>query len=164
LVFERLEQAAETAQLDLALTTEENPQGQITATFSYATDLFEASTVHAWHTHFLYLLEQLLEQPQRALHELQPLTAVEQQQLTGWNATREDYPQYPSLPALIAEQVRATPDALALVYGDTQLSYGELDARANQLAHWLQGQGIGPDVPVAVCAERSVELVVALLG
>ena len=65
---------------------------------------------------------------------------------------------------MIAEQVRATPDALALVYGDTQLSYGELDARANQLAHWLQAQGVGPDVPVAVCAERSVELVVALLG
>ncbi len=65
---------------------------------------------------------------------------------------------------MIAEQVRATPDALALVYGDTRLSYGELDARANQLAHWLQGQGVGPDVPVAVCAERSIELVVALLG
>ncbi|WP_426209548.1 non-ribosomal peptide synthase/polyketide synthase [Pseudomonas sp. TWR2-1-1] len=164
LVFERLDQAAETAQLDLALTTEETPQGQITATFSYATDLFEASTVHGWHTHFLYLLEQLLEQPERPLHELPPLTTAEQQQLAGWNATREDYPQYPSLPALIAEQVRATPEALALVYGDTQLSYGELDARANQLAHWLQAQGVGPDVPVAVCAERSVELVVALLG
>ena len=164
LVFERLEQTAQTAQLDLALTTEENPQGQITATFSYATDLLEAATVQAWHAHFVHLLEQVLEQPERALHELAPLTPAEQAQLTTWNATQEDYPSYSSLPALIAEQVRATPDALALVHGDTRLSYAELDARANQLAHWLQGQGVGPDVPVAVCAERSVELVVALLG
>ncbi|WP_332847665.1 condensation domain-containing protein, partial [Pseudomonas lactucae] len=164
LVFERLDQAAETAQLDLTLTTEEDRQGQITATFSYATDLFDAATVHAWHAHFLFLLEQLLEQPERALHELLPLTPVEQQQLSGWNATEENYPSYANLPALIGQQVRATPDALALVYGDTRLSYAELDARANQLAHWLQGQGVGPDVPVAVSAERSVELVVALLG
>ncbi|MCD5997467.1 AMP-binding protein, partial [Pseudomonas sp. CDFA 602] len=146
LVFERLEQAAETAQLDLALTTEENRQGQITATFSYATDLFEASTVQAWHAHFVYLLEQLLEQPERALHELEPLTPAEQQHQVGWNATEERYPAYANLPALIAEQVRATPDALALVYGTQRLSYAELDARANQLAHWLQGQGVAPDV------------------
>jgi len=164
LVFERLEQAAETAQLDLALTTEENRQGQITATFSYATDLFEASTVQAWHAHFVYLLEQLLEQPERALHELEPLTPAEQQQQVGWNATEERYPAYANLPALVAEQVRATPEALALVCGATRLSYAELDTRANQLAHWLHGQGVGPDVPVAVSAERSVELVVALLG
>ncbi|MET3717903.1 non-ribosomal peptide synthase/polyketide synthase [Pseudomonas sp. PvP001] len=164
LVFERLEQTAQTAQLDVALTTEENPQGQITATFSYATDLLEAATVQAWHAHFVHLLERVLEQPERALHELAPLTPAEQAQMSTWNATQEDYPSYASLPALIAEQVRATPDALALVHGDTRLSYAELDARANQLAHWLQGQGVGPDVPVAVCAERSVELVVALLG
>ncbi|MCK1786293.1 amino acid adenylation domain-containing protein, partial [Pseudomonas sp. TNT11] len=164
LVFERLDQAAETAQLDLTLTTEENRQGQITATFSYATDLFEASTVQAWHAHFLFLLEQLLEQPERALHELPQLTPAEQQQLFGWNATQENYPSYANLPALIDQQVRATPDSLALVCGDTRLSYAELDARANQLAHWLQGQCVGPDVPVAVSAERSVELVVALLG
>ncbi|MBN2979707.1 condensation domain-containing protein, partial [Pseudomonas lactucae] len=115
LVFERLDQAAETAQLDLTLTTEEDRQGQITATFSYATDLFEAATVHAWHAHFLFLLEQLLEQPERALHELLPLTPAEQQQLSGWNATEENYPSYANLPALIGQQVRATPDALALV-------------------------------------------------
>ena len=164
LVFERLDQAAETAQLDLALTTEENRQGQITATFSYATDLFDTCTVNAWHAHFLHLLEQLLEQPECALHELAPLSPAEQQQLDSWNTTHEGYAHYDNLPALLAEQVNATPDALALVFGATQLTYAELDTRANKLAHWLQSQGVGPDVPVAVSAERSVELVVALLG
>ncbi|MCD5997466.1 amino acid adenylation domain-containing protein, partial [Pseudomonas sp. CDFA 602] len=98
------------------------------------------------------------------LCELRMLNTAEQHQLSAWNATETLYPAYSSLPALIAEQVRATPDALALVCGATRLSYAELDARANQLAHWLHGQGVGPDVPVAVSAERSVELVVALLG
>ncbi|NNG64415.1 AMP-binding protein, partial [Pseudomonas fragi] len=135
---------------------------------SYLLSAFDPASVARLGEHLQNLLLAMAAEAQGPskvrLGQLQMLDSAEQQRLSQWNATRFNYAQYPSLPALIAEQVRATPDALALVYGDTQLSYGELDARANQLAHWLQTQGVGPDVPVAVCAERSVELVVALLG
>jgi amino acid adenylation domain-containing protein len=91
-------------------------------------------------------------------------TASEQQQLAAWNATEQDYPREACVPQLVAAQAAATPDAIALVMGKQRLSYRELNQRANQLAHYLQQLGVGPEVLVGICVERSLEMVVGLLG
>ena len=153
----------ESARFDLTLDVIAGPDG-IDCRLEYVTALYDAATIDRLGQHLCQLLQGMVAAPDRSVFSLPLLGVAELEQLSVWNATDIRYPPSPSVPALIAEQVRATPDALALVYGDTRLSYAELDARANQLAHWLQSQGVGPDVPVAVSAERSVELVVALLG
>ncbi|MCK1786292.1 amino acid adenylation domain-containing protein, partial [Pseudomonas sp. TNT11] len=153
----------ESARFDLTLDVIAGPDG-IDCRLEYVTALYDAATIDQLGQHLCQLLQGMVAAPDRSVFSLPLLGVAELEQLSVWNATDIRYPQSPSVPALIAEQVRATPDALALVYGDTRLSYAELEARANQLAHWLQNQGVGPDVPVAVSAERSVELVVALLG
>src|SRR5437762_5884325 len=93
-----------------------------------------------------------------------PLTESEQQQLVTWNATQQDYPQDTCIPQLVAEHAATTPDAMALVMSDKVLSYWELNQRANQLAHYLQALGVGPNVLVGLCVERSLDMVVGLLG
>ncbi|WP_186116040.1 AMP-binding protein, partial [Burkholderia gladioli] len=84
--------------------------------------------------------------------------------LQTWNATEADYPRHRCVHELVEDRAGHMPEAIALVAGDEQLSYGELNARANQLARYLVKLGVGPDIPVAVCAERSVAMVVALLA
>src|SRR5712691_8469354 len=88
----------------------------------------------------------------------------EQQQLAAWNATQQAYPTDACVPHLVARQAAATPEAIALVEGEQTLTYRELNQRANQLAHYLQTLGVGPNVLVALCVERSFDLVVGLLG
>ncbi|MCD5997228.1 amino acid adenylation domain-containing protein [Pseudomonas sp. CDFA 602] len=154
-------QRHETTHYPLTLVIHAGAQLQIE--FSYRQDAFTEADIARFSEHLAGLLAQF-DDSSRPLSNLTLLSPIEVGQIDAWNVTDTQYSAYSSLPALIAEQVRATPDALALVYGATRLSYAELDARANQLAHWLQAQGVGPDVPVAVSAERSVELVVALLG
>ena len=92
------------------------------------------------------------------------LTKDEQRRLAAWNATQHDFPSHMCVPQLIARQAAATPDAIALVAGTQTLSYKELNQRANQLAHYLQTLGVGPNVLVGLCVERSLEMVVGLLG
>lgn len=92
------------------------------------------------------------------------LTGVERQQVASWNATRKTYPKDTCVPQLVALQAHLKPDAVALVDGDEVLSYRELNRRANQLAHHLRTLGVGPNVLVGVCIERSFEMVVGLLG
>ncbi len=92
------------------------------------------------------------------------LTETEQRQLAAWHATQQDYPRDACVPQLVARQAAATPHAAALVMDDQILSYKELNQRANQLAHYLQTLGVGPNVLVACCVERSLDMVVGLLG
>jgi len=92
------------------------------------------------------------------------LTEMEQKQLAAWNATQQDYPRVACVPQLVAVQAAATPDAVALVVGSQVLSYTELNRRANQLAHYLQALGVGPNALVGLCIERSLDMVVGLLG
>lgn len=92
------------------------------------------------------------------------LTASEQQQLAAWNATEQDYPREVCVPQLVAAQAATTPDAIALVMGEKSLSYRELNQQANQLAHYLQALEVEPEVLVGLCVERSLEMVVGLLG
>ena len=92
--------------------------------------------------------------------ELPLLTAAEcHQLLVGWNETAADFGQEKCIHTLFEEQVARTPDAVAVVLEEAELTYAELNARANQLAHTLQGLGVGPDVLVGLCVERSLEMV-----
>ncbi len=91
-------------------------------------------------------------------------TEGEEWQLAAWNATQQDYPRDACVPQLVAGQAAATPDAVALVVGNQMLSYQQLNKRANQLAHSLQTLGVGPNVLVGLCVERSLDMVVGLLG
>src|SRR5690348_7599776 len=92
------------------------------------------------------------------------LTESEQRQLAAWNATQQNYSRDVCVPQLVTGQAAATPGAVALVAGDQQLTYRELNQRANQLAHFLQELGVGPNVLVGLCVERSLDMVVGLLG
>jgi surfactin family lipopeptide synthetase C len=115
--------------------------------------------------HFQALLEQIAQRPESRLGELSPLSAAERQQvLHGWNATERSYPREGNLPQFFEQQAARTPDAIAVESQDACISYDELNRRANQLAHHLQALGVGPETLVCVCMERSIDLIVALLG
>ncbi|WP_269822516.1 AMP-binding protein [Dictyobacter vulcani] len=93
------------------------------------------------------------------------LTAQEYQQIVyEWNTTATEYPDQANIPGLFEEQVARTPEATAIIYADERISYAELNRRANQIAHYLQQQGVQPDTLVALCLERSVAMLVAILG
>ena len=101
----------------------------------------------------------------RAIAQLPLSPAAERRQLLlEWNDTARDYPRHRCLHQLFEEQVQRTPDAVAVVFGEQQLTYRELNARANQLARHLRGLGVGPEVLVGICVERSLEMVIGLLG
>ncbi|NEW68833.1 non-ribosomal peptide synthase/polyketide synthase [Streptomyces rhizosphaericus] len=130
----------------------------------FSTDLFDRATAQRIAERFVRVLTELAEHPERRIGEVELLDAAERERvLVGWNGERRDV-RGVSLPVLFAEQVARTPDAVAVVSGDAQLTYAELDARSNRVARWLIEQGTGPERFVAIALPRSVELVVALLG
>lgn len=164
LTINELAVTQETAKFDLTFSLEEHPDG-LTGTIEYSTDLFNAGTITRLAGHFQTLLEAVVEQPETAIAELPLLTAPERHQLlVEWNATKTDYPKDKCVHQLFEEQVAKTPDAIALVFEDQQLSYQALNAKANQLAHYLQTMGVKPDNLVAICMERSFDLVIGLLA
>ena len=111
------------------------------------------------------MLEAIVANPQQQIRELPLLSEQERHQLlVQWNDTQIHYPAHKCIHSLFEEQVQRTPDAIALVFEDQQLTYWELNARANQLAHYLQSLGVGPEVLVGICVERCVSMVVGLLG
>ncbi|MDR6232870.1 amino acid adenylation domain-containing protein/non-ribosomal peptide synthase protein (TIGR01720 family) [Pseudomonas psychrotolerans] len=152
------------AQFDLTLNTAEHAHG-LSAILTYATDLFEASTIERLARHWQNLLRGMLADPQASVDSLPMLDADELGQLLeGWNATAADYPLHCGVHRLFEEQAGRTPTATALVFGAQRLDYAELNRRANRLAHGLIKRGVGPDRLVGVAMERSVEMVVALLA
>ena len=115
--------------------------------------------------HFNTLLEAAAANPDQRLSDLPLLTDAERQQLlVEWNQTAVAYPKDRCVHELFEEQVERTPDAMAVAFEDERLTYRQLNERANQLAHHLQELGVGPDTLVALCVERSLEMVVGLLG
>ncbi|MDH0639563.1 non-ribosomal peptide synthase/polyketide synthase [Pseudomonas sp. GD03860] len=165
LTVQALASARRSTQFDLVLDTRECADGQLLGSFGYATDLFERDTIVRLGGHFQRLLQAIVQAPDEAVERLPLLASSERAQLLdGWNATGRDYSQAPMLPQLIRRQAERTPHACALVHGERQFSYAELEARANRLAHWLRSQGVGCDVRVGVFAERSAELAIALLA
>ncbi len=138
--------------------------GGIDGVLEYASDLFDEATVETLGGRLIRLLEAAVADPGRALGSLEILERSERDTiLRGWNDTAREVPAA-TLPALFAAQAVRTPDAVAVVFENRTLSYAALDAHANRLAHRLRDLGVGPDVLVGVCAERSLELVVGLLA
>ncbi|MEH2284139.1 MAG: amino acid adenylation domain-containing protein [Nostoc sp.] len=153
-----------TAKFDLTLSMENTPNG-LFGWWEYNTDLFDSSTIERMTGHFVTLLEAIVANPSERISQLPMLTASEQQQLlVKWNDTSVDYAFDKCIHQLFEEQVERTPDAVAVVFENQQLTYHELNCRANQLAHYLQSLGVGADVLVGICVERSLEMLVGLLG
>ncbi len=152
------------ADLDLTLKLVQTPTG-ISGYFEYRPDLFDSATIDRLATHFQTLLESVVANPQQSIRKLPLLTPVERQQLlVDWNQTTVAYPQHQCVHHLFEAQAIKTPTAIAVRFGQDQLTYAELNRRANQLAHHLQSLGVGLDSLVGICVERSVEMVVGLLG
>ncbi|MUH00601.1 amino acid adenylation domain-containing protein, partial [Scytonema sp. UIC 10036] len=152
------------AKFDLTLSMHNSPTGLVGA-WEYNTDLFDASTIERMTGHFVTLLEGIVANPKEQILQLPLLTQPEQQQLlVGWNDTGVDYPLDKCIHQLFEEQVERTPDAVAVVYENEQLTYHQLNCRANQLAHYLRSLGVKPDTLVGICVKRSLEMVVGLLG
>ena len=151
-------------QFDLTLFLEETEAG-LTGGLEYSVDLFDASTITRMLGHFQTLLEGIVADPQQRVSELPLLTRTERHQLlVEWNDTQAEYPRDTCIHHLFESQAKRTPNAIAATFKDQQLTYWELNVRANQLAHHLREIGVGPDVLVALCVERSLEMVVGLLG
>jgi amino acid adenylation domain-containing protein len=187
LTFSSVKYDSGSAKFDLWLSMSEGAE-LLGGALEYNTDLFDATTIDRMLGHFERLLCGMVADPAQHLADLPLLTEAEQQQILGdWNTTGRDYPLERCLHELVEAQVARTPDAIALVFDGTkdegrrakeelsgfvlhpsssvvQLTYAELNRRANQLAQHLRTLGVGPDVPVAVCLPRSLELTVALLG
>lgn len=154
----------ETAMFDLTLSLQETAS-DITGSFEYNTDLFDTSTIKPMARHFQVLLEGIIASPEQRLSDLPLLTpAAENQILLHRNNTQSEYPQDKCLHQLFDVQVKRTPDEVAVVFGNQKLTYQQLNCRANQLAHYLRSLSVGADVLVALCVERSLEMVVGLLG
>jgi amino acid adenylation domain-containing protein len=153
-----------TSKFDLTLFMAETEDG-LEGVMEYSADLFEAPTIQRLCGHYGTLLEALAGNPDQRISTLPLLTLREREQLlVGWNDTEVDYPGDACLHGLFEEQAKRTPDAVAVEFQGSQLSYRELNERANQLGHYLRGAGVGADTLVGVCMERSLEMVVALYG
>ncbi|MDO7929211.1 amino acid adenylation domain-containing protein [Pseudomonas sp. KFB-139] len=151
-------------QFDLSLSLTDDGT-DLTGSVEYASDLFDDSTIARFMSHFQTLLDGLLGNDLQTISRLPLLNEEEREQvLHGWNATERPLPGNPCIHELFEQQVRNQPDELALIFEDRQLSYAELNAEANRLAHYLLATGIQPDDRVALAIERSPRLIVALLA
>ena len=134
-------------------------------TVDYSTDLFTENSITRMMVHFQRLLRNILANPEQSVFAIQLLDNAERQQLVEeWNTTTTPYPKEACIHRLFEAQVARTPDAIAVVFGEEQLTYAQLNKRANQLAHYLRRAGVGPEVRVGVCLERSVDFIVSLWG
>ncbi|MGZ4111142.1 MAG: amino acid adenylation domain-containing protein, partial [Tumebacillaceae bacterium] len=153
-----------TAKFDVSLYLVEEEQG-LSAAFEYNTDLFDESTMARWAEHTVAMLEAVTQNPDIRLSELSLLGQDERQKvLVEWNDNAQEYRKDATIAQLFEEQAARTPDADAVVFGEERVTYAELNARAEQVAVYLRNRGVGPEVLVGIHVERSVEMVVGLLG
>jgi amino acid adenylation domain-containing protein len=159
-----------TSKYDASLVVWDRP-GALGASFEYNADLFDAETIERWLARLERLLAGALAAPDRPVSRLELLSDEERGQLAAWNATRSRYPRGATIAALFEAQVERRPEAVAAVFvpgepgGETlRLSYRELNERANQVAHHLRGLGVKPDELVGLCAERTLPMLVGILG
>jgi amino acid adenylation domain-containing protein len=156
--------AATTAKLDLSLGFEPTADG-LAGGAEYSTDLFDAVTIRRLFGHFRVLLEGVVADPGAQISELPLLTAEERRQLADWHAESAfEHPRGELLHEPFEEQAARCPQALALIVGEEEISYGELDARAKALAHRLAALGVGPEIAVGLCLSRNADLIVAMLA
>lgn len=163
LTLQPLEVKTNTANFDLTLSMAETSEG-LEGLFEYNTDLFDAVRIERMLGHFQTLLAAIVTAPNQRLSDLPILTTTEKQQLRGWNSNQLFFPKHLCIHQLFEIQVERTPDAVAVVFGDNHLTYQELNIKANQLARYLQKQGVGSGILVGMCGERSLELVIGLLA
>ncbi|MGB8690508.1 MAG: amino acid adenylation domain-containing protein [Microcoleus sp.] len=153
-----------TAKFDLTLSMENTADGLV-AEWEYNADLFDEETIARMAGHFQTMLSGIVINPKQKISELPLLTETERQQLlVEWNNTQTNYPESACIHQLFEVQAEQTPDAVAVVFGEQQLTYQQLNCRANQLAHYLQTLGAGPEVLVGVCFDRSMDAIVSLLA
>jgi amino acid adenylation domain-containing protein len=159
-----LDHGEATAKFDLSVFLSETTEG-VRGRIEYNTDLFDEATVRRMSEHYAALLESGVKAPEAPLSFLPVLTENERHQiLVEWNATEADYPRNALLHHLIEQQSERTPRAFAVTMGGQQLTYQQLNQRANQLANYLQKRGVGPETLVGIFLDRSIDMVVALLA
>ena len=152
------------SKFDLFINISESPDGLVAA-FEYSTDLYDADAIERMAGNYRTLAESIVRDPDRSVATLPILGEAERRQiLVEWNQTDSAFPRDKCIHELFQDQARRQPGEVAVEFSDQRLSYGELNARANQLAHYLRGLGVGPETLVALFVRRSVEMVVALLG
>jgi amino acid adenylation domain-containing protein/non-ribosomal peptide synthase protein (TIGR01720 family) len=163
LTWESLEIEATTTKFDLTLLIEET-ETELKACWEYSTDLFNPDTISRMSGHFQTLLTGIVANPQQSITQLPLLTTQEQQLLIQWNATEADYSLDNCIHQLFETQAAKTPNAVAVIFEDSQLTYQELNSKANQLADYLQQNGVKPEILVGICCDRSLEMVISLLA
>lgn len=164
LTLSSLGQINPSAKLDLSLDMYETPDGLVGG-FEYNKDLFAETTIERMVGHFCTLLEGIANQPTKTIGDLPLLTPTEEQQiLVEWNQTQKEFSQDLCFHQLFEAQVERTPDAVAIIYNDEQITYQELNHRSNQLAHYLQTLGVAPEVRVGICIQRSPAIMIAMLA
>ncbi|MFE4130544.1 non-ribosomal peptide synthase/polyketide synthase [Peribacillus sp. YIM B13482] len=161
--LEAMEIHASIAKFDLSLSALEVEEGLVLS-FVYKTDLFDVVTIRRMAEHFENWLNEIVEHPDKSLTKLTMLSEMEQQLLVEWNDNAVAYPSESVIHKLFEDQVDRTPDTVAVVDENQQLTYRELNEKANQLAHYLQKCGIGEEALVGLCFQRSVEMIVGLMG
>ena len=160
----RINQHQPVAKLDLTLDITFD-EGTVLCDWEYASTLFSPQSIGRLASHFVNLMQAAFASPHKPLQQLTMQNPVQlHQMLVEWNDTRVDYPAQLSIHQLFEQQVKQTPEAVALSCDGQTLSYQALDKQANQLAVYLQTQGVGVEVPVGLCLERSIEMMVALLA
>ncbi len=151
-------------QFDLTLIITETERNLIVS-LQYNQELFDQSTIARIAGNFQTLLQGIIATPAKSIALLPLLTESELHQLlVEWNNTQVEYPQYKCIHHLFEDQVERTPDAIAVMFENEQITYRDLNSRANQLGHYLRSLGVKPDVLVGICVERSIEMIVGLLG
>ncbi|OMQ33003.1 non-ribosomal peptide synthetase [Pseudomonas putida] len=163
LLAEELPWHSREAKFDLQLHSEEDRNGRLSLSFDYASELFDAATIERLADHYSHLLRAVSEQPETAIGDLPLLTATEINLQAEW-AVAPCPPASQWLPELLNQQARQTPERTALLWDGGSLDFAELHTQANRLAHYLRDKGVGPDVCVAIAAERSPQLLIGLLA
>ena len=164
LIIEKYEFESGIVQYDLTMEIN-NINNALQCLISYNNDLFDHDTIIRMMGHYKTLLHAVVANPQEPIFKLALLTDEEHHEiLIEWNDTKTDYPKDRCIHQLFEAQADRTPQAAAVSFGDRTLTYGQLDASANQMAHYLKRQGVGPDVPVGICMEPSLEMMVGVVG
>ncbi len=149
---------------DLKVSAFEHEEG-IDLEYRYALDLFEPESIRRFNSHFEELIKAILKNPNHLVQDLPLLTSSEKQKiLVEWNDTSVMYSENKTIHKLFEDQVNRTPDKIAVVYENQEFSYKQLNEKANQLAHYLRNLGVEPDTLVVIAIERSLEMIIGILG
>jgi amino acid adenylation domain-containing protein len=154
-----------TSKFDLLLQFGEDGSGKLMGSLQYSTDLFDVATMGRFIEHYQKLLSGIADKPSQSIDVLPLLTSHERKQvIEEWNRTGMEYERQKCLPELLEEQARKTPEAIAIVSVDGQLTYAELNRQANQIGHYLRKLGVGPEERVGICVNRGRDMVAGLVG